>query len=130
MVSQLRNSSKYAALFKEVQLQDARRYAKSLTNFSLAMQRFDSLTEPASRIFLLLPEVLQFLSHLTKVGDADDARWSRSLLSVVTGPGSYIRILKAALGTDALLIVQRFLRKDDAGNTEVFMKADEAGPLK
>ena len=121
-----RNSGKYKHLFAEVQIGNAKRYARAITNFSFALQRFDSLTEPGQRLVTLLPEVLQFLCILTKDGDVEDVKCARSCLSHLTGAGSWKRICTAAMGIDALLILQKFLRKDDKGNAEVFLKASEA----
>ena len=122
----LRNSGKYSKIFVQTQVRAADNFRKAIKNFSFAMQRFDSLSEPLHRIFLLLPEVMVFLGELSRVGDRADAQWARSLLRSLTGPESYVKVLSAALASDCFLVCQKFLRKDDSADAEVFMKAGEA----
>lgn len=93
---------------------------------SFALQRFDSLSEPLLKVFLYFPSVLRFLGALTRDGDAEDARWSRRLLSQVTGLQGFRKLMTAAMAADALLMAQRFLRQDDRADTEVYLKLGEA----
>ena len=63
---------------------------------------------------------------MTRQGDQADSKWAIQLLSAVSGPGSWLRIMTAALAGDALLLSQKFIRKDDEAATEVYFKATEA----
>ncbi|CAE7296558.1 unnamed protein product, partial [Symbiodinium sp. CCMP2456] len=99
----LKNSAKYSKIFVQAQLREADNFRKAIKNFSFAMQRFDSLSEPLHRIFLLLPQVLVFLGELSRVGDRTDAQWARSLLRSLTGPESYSKVyMKAGEVSDFL----------------------------
>ena len=64
--------------------------------------------------------------RMTRQGDQADSKWAIQLLSAVSGPGSWLRIMTAALAGDALLLSQKFIRKDDEAATEVYFKATEA----
>ena len=103
------------------------KFSKALKNFSFAAQRFNSLTDPLFKIFHLLPEVLAFLSELTRKGDADDAKWATHVLQSVTGKRAWFRIMVAAMAGDAMMLCHKFIRKDDSASTEVYFKASEAG---
>ena len=122
----IRNSGKYSKIFINTQVRTADSFRRAIKNFSFAMQRFDSLSEPLHRIFLLLPEVMVFLGELSRVGDRGDGQWARSLLKSLTGPESYVKVLSAALASDCFLVCQKFLRKDDTADAEVYMKAGKA----
>ena len=93
-----------------------------MNNFSMAGQRFGSM----SRVFELLPAAMHFL-ELTNPskGDNDDQHWARALLRM-TGPLAYRDMLGAALATDAMLVIQHFLREDDKADSCSFLKAAEA----
>ena len=98
-----------------------------MKNFSFAAQRFDSLSAPLIKIVALLPSILRFLSKLTQLGDADDQRWARRILEVLTCREGGQHLVKAAMVGDAMLILQKFLRMDDAADSPVIIKAQEAG---
>ncbi|CAE7692666.1 unnamed protein product [Symbiodinium sp. CCMP2592] len=119
----LKNSAKYSNIF---QAEQAQSFRKAVKNMSFALQRFDSLSEPLFKIFLHFPSVLRFLGALTRDGDPEDARWSRRLLTQVTGLQGFRKLMTAALASDALMMAQRFLRQDDRADTEVFLKLGEA----
>lgn len=126
--AKLRNSAKYKAVWKKAQVLDGSlKFAKAIKNFGFAMQRFDSLSNPLSKIFELLPEVFAFVCEISRVGDREDSKWACEVLAKISGPGSWQRIMVAALAADALLVLQRHLRMDDKGEGEVYIKAMEAG---
>ena len=86
------------------------KFSKALKNFSFAAQRFNSLTDPLFKIFHLLPEVLAFLSELTRKGDADDAKWATHVLQSVTGKRAWFRIMVAAMAGDAMMLCHKFAK--------------------
>jgi len=101
-------------------------FSKAVRNFSFALQRWDSLSMPLLKIFQLLPAVINFLQTLTSKGDRDDGIWARSILQKLTGPNAFMDLVSAAMATDAMLIGQELLRKDDKEESSIFMKASEA----
>ena len=104
-----RNSHKYSRIFAEVQINDSVKFSKALKNFSLAAQRFNSLSDPLFKIFHLLPNVLKFLTELTEKGDVEDARWATQLLLAVTGKRAWFKIMVAAMAGDAMMLCQKFI---------------------
>lgn len=86
-----------------------------INNFSMAGQRFGSMSRPLMKVFELLPAARFFL-ELTNPskGDNDDQHWARALLRM-TGPLAYRDMLGVA--TDAMLVIQHFLREDDKADS-------------
>ena len=121
-----RNSQKYSMLFQQAQLQPALGFAKCIRNFSYAPQRFNSVTEPLFKAYTLLPSVLGFLSQLTKVGDAEDQRWGRRILESITSQNGGSALVSAAMAADAFLVMEKFIRLDDAADSTAILKASEA----
>ena len=133
----MESSRKFSLLFEENQKKDKANhvysgpaFARVLTSFQFAEQRFNSRTKPLFRIFRLLPTVIQTLSDVTKSNDTQDAAWAEGLLHKFSGPAGYETLVSAAVVADALIACQPALRLEDSAAADFSLSGVEAARLK
>ena len=126
LARELENSGKYRILWKKCQGQHEE-FSGAIRNFSFALQRFNSLSEPLFKLLVCLKSVYAFLAKLCEEGDREDRLWAEELIGRLTGADAYQHLVNTALVADAMLVGQKFLRLADVSDDTACVTAAQAG---
>ena len=122
----LENSRKFSLLFEQVQKGkpvEARVFLRIVRNFSYAAQRFNSMSEPVWKLFLLFPCVVDALVLL---GD----EWSKKLLLRFAGRKGYDLLVSAAMVADVMMLLQPCIRIEDQSDGDASLLASTVSKVR